>query len=71
MDSEVVKIINKFAIKGVEVKKDSLLFEDLGLSSLDMVSIIFDLEAKFNKKCNIMDFKNVKTAGQLAEVFGL
>ena len=65
MDSKFLQILKNNAVEGVEITKDSLLFEDLGISSLGMFNVIFEIENEMGVRVNVMDLIEVKTVEQL------
>ena len=65
MDSKFLEILTNNAVEGVEIKNDSLLFEDLGISSLGMFNVIFEIENEMGVRVNVMDLIEVKTVEQL------
>ncbi len=63
--SKVFEIIKRFTAEGVEIREDSEFFNDLGLSSLEMMSLILALEEELETKINIMELVGIKTVGEL------
>lgn len=65
MEDKIIEIIKQHTEDGVNVTENSELFGDLGLSSLDMLTLIFSIEEKIEAKISIMDFVGIKTVGDL------
>jgi acyl carrier protein len=69
MDAKFIEILKENAVEGVEIKNDSDLFEDLGISSLGMFNVIYEIENQLGVRINVMDLINVKTVKQLYDKF--
>ena len=69
MDEKYIEILKNHAYEGVEITPNSNLFEDLGISSLGMFSVICELENVFGAKINVMELVDVKTVEQLYNKF--
>ena len=69
MDAKFIEILKENAVEGVEIKNDSDLFEDLGISSLGMFNVIYEIENQLGVRINVMDLINVKTVEQLYDKF--
>ena len=65
MDKTFIEILKNNAYEGVEITPESNLFDDLGISSLGMFTVICEIESKFGKKINVMELVEVKTVKQL------
>ena len=65
MDNKFLEILKNNAVEGVEITKDSFLFEDWGISSLGMFNVIFEIENEMGVRVNVMDRIEVKTVEQL------
>ena len=65
MDKTFIEILKNNAYEGVEITAESNLFDDLGISSLGMFTVICEIESKFGKKINVMELVEVKTVKQL------
>lgn len=48
-----------------EINLDTLIKGELGLSSFDLVSMISDVETKFDVKIDDQDFADINTVGDL------
>lgn len=59
-------LVEEFELEGVELKPESLLYEDLGLDSLDSVDMVILFEQSFNIKIGKdPDILTIKTLGDL------
>lgn len=63
MFDKVKKILENYTES--EIKEDSSLVGDLGLSSLDIVSIVADFEDEFNIKIEDKDIYNFLTVDDI------
>jgi len=63
MFDKVKKILENYTES--EIKEDSSLVADLGLSSLDIVSIVADFEDEFNIKIEDKDIYNFLTVDDI------
>ena len=60
MEQKVKDIIcEELCIEADEIKKDSLLVDDLGAESLSIISIVSALEDEFDIEIDYDEFKNV------------
>lgn len=66
MDKVVEVIADSVEAEG-EVTVDSHLISDLGLSSMEAMLILGDLENEFGIDLPINDLKGIKTVGDLAQ----
>lgn len=69
MNEKFIEILKNNAISGVEIKPESDLFNDLGISSLGMFSVVCEIEREFNVKFNVMELVDVKTVLDLYNKF--
>ena len=51
-----------------EVRRETSLQDDLGLSSLMVVNLVLELEQKFGITIREEDFKNIATAGDIKDL---
>lgn len=51
-----------------EVRRETSLQDDLGLSSLMVINLVLELEHKFGITIQEEDFKNVATAGDIKDL---
>ena len=64
----ITKIIEDIAdIPLDEIKEDSHMMDDLDLSSLEIMSIVGDVERKYSIKISEDELLSVRTVGDLAE----
>ena len=69
MNEKFIEILKNNAISGVEITPESNLFNDLGISSLGMFSVVCEIEKEFNVKFNVMELVDVKTVLELYNKF--
>ena len=55
-------------ISGQEIGPDSAFLDDLELSSLEIMSIVGEIERKFSVKISEKELMNIRTVNELAEV---
>lgn len=72
MREEIIKDLKEiiFNVTGsgdIEVKEDSDLINDLGLSSLDLIAIIGEIEDHFNITIEDDDISSIRTAKDIAD----
>ena len=68
MLEELKKIICEYVdVKPEEIKEDSRFIEDLGFTSYDFMSLVGELEDKYDIEVNERDVVNVKTVAQAVE----
>ena len=72
MREEIIKdlkeiIFNVTGSSDIEVKEDSDLINDLGLSSLDLIAIIGEIEDHFNITIEDDDISSIRTAKDIAD----
>jgi len=65
MQDKVYALIKQRVEDDIEISDSSEFFRDLGLSSLDMATLIFAVEDEIGKKINVMDLVGIKTVGDL------
>ncbi|RKD22718.1 acyl carrier protein [Ammoniphilus oxalaticus] len=56
------------AIEGDSIKPESTIKDDLGVDSVDIVSIVSELENAFDLKISDAEAANLKTVGQVVEL---
>ncbi len=65
----ITKIIEDIAdIPLDEIKEDSHMMDDLDLSSLEIMSVVGDVERKFSIKISEDELLSISTVGDLAKV---
>ena len=68
MLEELKKIICEYVdVKPENIKEDSRFIEDLGFTSYDFMSLVGELEDKYDIEVNERDVVNVKTVAQAIE----
>jgi acyl carrier protein len=55
-------------VEAGEVRRDTTLQGDLGLSSLTVINLVLELEEKFGICIQEQDFKNTSTAGDITDM---
>lgn len=65
----VSKIIEDITgIQGSDIKADSTFLDDLELSSLEILSVVGEIESRFSVKISEKDLASIRTVRELAEV---
>lgn len=65
----VIEIIEEVTgISHEEIKEDSTFFDDLDLTSLEIMSIVGELERKYSVRITEEELVSVRTVKELAEV---
>lgn len=72
-DARITQTVNRileleFEVQSGQIRDEALLFDDLGLDSLDAVDLIVSLEAAFDGRVPEAEAKKVKT---VADVYAL
>lgn len=68
MFEELKKVIcENVDVNPEEIREDSRFIEDLGFTSYDFMSLVGELEDKYDIEVNERDVVNVKTVGQAIE----
>ena len=57
----------QFAIDRDQLSESALLFEDLGLDSMDSVELVMALELEFDGEVPDRDIANIKTVGDVIQ----
>ena len=71
MNKKFLEILQNNAVEGVEITPDSNLFEDLGISSLGMFNVIYEIENELGVRINVMELIDVKTVEELYKKFNI
>jgi acyl carrier protein len=71
MNKKFLEILQNNAVEGVEITPDSNLFEDLGISSLGMFNVIYEIENELGVRINVMELIDVKTVEELYKKFDI
>lgn len=65
MEKKIIfEIIKEFILTEVEVNENSDFYYDLGLSSLDMINLIFKIEKELNVNIRLENLFGVRTVGE-------
>ena len=68
MFEELKKVICEYVdVNPEEIREDSRFIEDLGFTSYDFMSLVGELEDKYDIEVNERDVVNIKTVGQAIE----
>jgi len=67
MEDKIIALIRQRLEEDVEINENSDFFNDLGLSSLDMATLVFSMEDEIGVKINVMDLIGIKTVGELIQ----
>ena len=65
MEDKIIALIRQRIEDDVEITENSDFFNDLGLSSLDMATLVFSIEDETGVQINVMDLIGIKTVGEL------
>lgn len=58
-------LVDLFEIDPNSISKDSLLFDDLDIDSIDAIDLILELKSYTGKKVPPEDFKSIRTVGDI------
>ena len=61
-------LVEQFEVDPDSLNPDALLFDDLGIDSIDAVDLIIQLKELTGERIPPEQFKNVKTLGDVVEV---
>ena len=67
MEDKIIALIRQRIENDVEITENSDFFNDLGLSSLDMATLVFSIEDEIGVQINVMDLIGIKTVGELIQ----
>ena len=62
---QVIDILKEYVDDDIEITKDSLLIEDVGLSSLDTMQLSIILSDKFNVNINNKDIVKLESVNDI------
>ena len=66
---EIIKIIEDVTgIPADKINEDSAFLDDLDLSSLEVLSIVADIEKKFSVKISEQELVSIRTVKELADI---
>jgi acyl carrier protein len=67
---EIIKYLSDYTNTPIDkISSKSNLYDDLGLNSVDFITIIYDLENKYNVSIDDSEFLGVMTVGDIISVF--
>ena len=74
-DEEILERIEQVLVEEFEIEKgmlspQALLYEDLGIDSIDAVDLIARLKQLTGRRIPPEQFKNVRTVGDIVQVIG-
>lgn len=67
MEDKIIALIRQRLEGDVEITENSDFFNDLGLSSLDMATLVFSIEDEIGVQINVMDLIGIKKVGELIQ----
>ena len=67
MYDKVVEILEEYVESGVDITMDSALVDDLGINSLDVVTIITSFEDEFEIEIPDRDIPTLRTVRDIVE----
>ena len=67
MYDKVVEILEEYVESGVDITMDSALIDDLGINSLDVVTIITSFEDEFEIEIPDRDIPTLRTVRDIVE----
>ena len=68
MLEKLIRVIQESTECEMEIYEDSMLVEDLGLSSIEIMVLIGDIEDAFDVKIKASQLRNVRTVGELLNI---
>lgn len=61
-------LVERLKVEPDSVKEDANLFEDLGLDSIDLMTVVMAVEEKFGIEVSDEELENVTTLGEATEL---
>lgn len=61
-------LIDKLKVDADTITEDANLFEDLGLDSIDLMTVVMAVEERFNVEVSDEELEDVTTLGQAADI---
>ena len=61
-------LVDKLKVEADTITDDANLFEDLGLDSIDLMTVVMAVEEKFNIEVSDEELEEVSTLAQAADV---
>ena len=68
-EGDLLAIISKEALVDRAALTRDAKLQDLGISSIDMISVIFEIEEKYGIELDPADMPQVSTLGEMADFF--
>lgn len=66
--SEILEKVTPTLLKNEDIHIEMNLFADIGLTSFDLLQVIYMIEVEFKVKLNIAEFVNISTVEGLIEL---
>lgn len=61
-------LVDKLKVEADTITEDANLFEDLGLDSIDLMTVVMAVEEKFSIEVSDEELEDVSTLGQAADI---
>jgi acyl carrier protein len=61
-------LIDKLKVDEAGIKEEANLFEDLGLDSIDLMTVVMAVEERFNIEVSDEELENVATLGEAVDL---
>jgi acyl carrier protein len=61
-------LVDKLKVESDTITDDANLFEDLGLDSIDLMTVVMAVEEKFNIEVSDEELEDVSTLAQAADI---
>lgn len=61
-------LVDKLKVEADTITDDANLFEDLGLDSIDLMTVVMAVEEKFNIEVSDEELEDVSTLAQAADI---
>jgi len=61
-------LVGKIKVDAEKVKPEANLFEDLGLDSIDLMTVVMAIEERFGIEVSDKEMENVATVGEAVEL---
>ena len=61
-------LVDKLKVDSGTITEDANLFEDLGLDSIDLMTVVMAVEERFNIEVSDEELEDVTTLGQAADI---
>lgn len=61
-------LVDKLKVEADTITEDANLFEDLGLDSIDLMTVVMAVEERFSIEVSDEELEDVSTLGQAADI---